>query len=126
MINRISCKSCNLVNPVQTMSPAPLTLAACNTPSPETAQSLTQYLPRHHSRDAPTASKQSHSQHSPCSRRFSARRFQSKQIPPLSPRRAYQRLSHRNEWRSLSASFIFRHHVFTTAENLAHDSFLRH
>ena len=40
--------------------------------------------------------------------------------------RRIEDLSLRNEWRSLSASFIFRHHFFAAAKYVAHDSFLRH
>src|ERR1700752_3616449 len=107
------------------MPAAPLTTGACNTPSPETAQSRSRCPQPRHSLFSPPASKRSHSQHSLCSRRFLAPQFQSKQTPPPSPRPANRKLSHRNEWQSLSASFVFLHYFFTAAENVPHHSFLR-
>src|ERR1700741_1621317 len=100
--------------------------AVCSNLSPETAQLRDRSLQPRHSPSSRAASRRSHSQHSLYSKRFAAPRFQSRQTLPLSPLPAYRKLSHRNEWRSLSVSFIFRHHIFAATENVAHHSFLWH
>src|SRR6185369_150119 len=90
------------------------------------AQSRARCLQRRRFLFCPPVSARLHSQHSPCSRRFSAPRFQSQQTPPPQPLRACRRPWHRNERQSLLASFILRHHFFAANKYLAHHSFLRH
>src|SRR5215217_6952801 len=99
---------------------------AYNIPSHGTARSPTQSPPPRPLPSSPRASTRSHSPRSPCSTRSAAPRSQPKQTPRPRPHPACQTLSLRIGWRSLSASFIFRHHFLAANKYLAHQSFLRH